>query len=211
MLRRTKYAAIVLAIAMPAVLGGAQAAQATPLVQTCTTQSGHQLCFNQKGGLNNYNQPVIGYPPGDDNNAFGFKYMSLMCGGGKVTSNCPFTVGSDLNDRYEGDYIAAVENQNTADTCVGTAGNGAAIETACPDEYGENGGDGSIFILSPANGNPEDQPYYLVSRFWSDINYSDGTKDAPAWACAYTSSSAILLNYPTGQSGYCTWEEVVNV
>src|SRR5580698_110350 len=80
MLRRTKYAAIVLAIAMPAVLGGAQAAQATPLVQTCTTQSGHQLCFNQKGGLNNYNQPVIGYPPGDDNNAFGFKYMSLMCG-----------------------------------------------------------------------------------------------------------------------------------
>jgi hypothetical protein len=173
-LKRLVFAVILAAGTLVGTSVAAVPAYATvPPSQIGYNSGSSSLCFNRAGSGTSTGTPVIAYNCGQPNNDFYFVVLANMCGGGRVTAICPFTVGSGLNDAYENDVIVDVRAYYE-DECVGGSTLGATDATlqACPDSYGNGGGWSTIDVLAfSANNNDADYDI-IVNRNWSDLNYT---------------------------------------
>jgi hypothetical protein len=192
-----------------------QAAHATPPIEFCNTATGtgQPNCFNVKGGVHAPNINVIAYTPGDDNNDFYERFLTSMCGDGKVHGfgqACPFPSGSDLNNRYDGDEIVALEDGRAANLCVGTDNHGAGVLTTCPNSNGL-GGIGTIIVENSVHGRGSVvPPFYFINFHWSQIMFDQGgPANAPWFWCGFARRSALLV-VDTGTAGICTWQGIVH-
>jgi hypothetical protein len=113
---------------------------------------------------------VIAYTKDFDGNE-DFQATQLgWCSGGVVTSTCPFTVGSGLNNKYYGDEIVSIYSTSTGEA-IGTSNYDTAIlaGTGVPI--------GGAFVISRANGD------FLidvgVSNYW--YAHDGGVGNDPYW------------------------------
>lgn len=183
-------------------------ANAAPTFEVCTATS-TPLCLNRNGGGTGVGTSVIGYTIHDKNNDFFFLQLSAMCNHGYVSESpaCPFTNGGGLNTRYRGKSIVEIVASNTNNMCVADNGTGsgfAALEK-CPDNNGQNGGTGTVFVLAQ-NGNPT----YVVNKYWTNYTgqYGGGGSN-PRWMCSFVRGTAVTINHDTGSAGTCQWNEIV--
>jgi len=149
-------------------------AQATPNIQTCSNSGPNdaELCANREDGQTGDNTPVIGWTPGDNNNDFQFETIGQMCNGGHVTTTCPFTVGSGLNNAYNGDLIIQVYSP-TSNSCVGGSSSTVFLAqlTPCQNQQGTGGGWSTIDVEKYAvTANGHDY-YEIVNVHQSDQLY----------------------------------------
>lgn len=173
-------------------------AQAAQLSNIVVTYAGPAM--NRKGCGNQVNYPqtfVIAWTPDRDTcEDAEIVPLSSMCGHGRVTSTCPFTIGLGLNNRYINRPIEAIEWYNEIATCLASAPDTAAILGVCPTPSGTGGSDGTIYVWSSAG--------YLVSREWSD-GYATGN---PAFLCNDPGGTGQVLDTgnDVGESGICQWD-----
>jgi hypothetical protein len=181
----------------PAASAGA-AATVDPIFCAGT---GSGLCLNRKSCHSTVGTQVIMWAHDFDScEDFGQVELSTMCGGGSVTSTCPFTVGSGLNTTFLGYPIEAIKAYNEG-KCLATDSNGNGVLGTCPDSSGNGGSNGTIVIFA----NNE----HVVSRYWSDANFALGEYDTPAYTCSPgTQGVQVILNAATATTGYCQWATV---
>lgn len=175
--------------------------------QVCDYTPSPQECMNDASGRTNSGTAVTEAVMNKkvSNQNFYINPLSDMCGHGRVTSTCPFTVGSGLNNRYINDGIVQFVYEGNFYSgilkCLGNGKNGGvegALQT-CNNVTGTGGGDGTVFILN-SNG-------YTENRYWSDNNYTAlKAYDDPSWLCIDGS----VLNLDSGNSethdnGACVW------
>lgn len=144
-----------------------------PAVQVQDDEGGSSLCFNRSGNGTSAGTNVISYNCGYANNDFEFVQFTGMCNAGKVSSTCPFTVGSGLNNAYLGATIGGVEAYDE-NLCVGSASAttfSAKLET-CPNIDGVGGGYSTIDVFGYSRSAGGVDFYALVNRNWSDTLYT---------------------------------------
>lgn len=158
--------------------------------------SGYCLNRNQCGGFGA--KIIMWYHDFDNCEDFVPSVLNAMCNYGKVSSTCPFTVGSGLNNRYLNQYIVAIQSQSNGGECVATTSGGLGTVGACPNGLGNGGANGSIFVWTNNR--------YVINRYWSNYNYSIGEANAPSWMCSPGSvGQQVLLYDDTGSAGICQW------
>lgn len=161
------------------------------------------VCLNRYRGETGLGTAVVGYFADYDlNERFQFQLLGGMCGGGHVTSTCPFTVGTGLNNHYIKDEIVQIRDYATG-YCVGNDyfDNTKTDEEKCNATSGTGGGEGTVFIHNVAGGGGT--PGYIESRYWSD-RYK-----RPAWLCSngYPSDPRpITTNSTADFGGGCQWK-----
>lgn len=130
-----------------------------------------QICGNLGSGycLNDWNGD--GSPGADVNMYYGNSsnedfWMELLnpCNStpaGRVTETCPFTVGSGWNAEFAGDPIFEIAYDGSS-YCVSSE---SVVIDPVIGVLENCGATGSMFILTPE--------CYFVSRYWTDVYYSD--------------------------------------
>jgi hypothetical protein len=174
-----------------------------------------QQCLNAKAGGTAAGTLVIAWQRDyDPNERFTFQFLSGMCNAGRVSSTCPFDVGSGLNNRYLNDAIVQIRDQNTGNECVGNGSNGgayAALQT-CGNTSGSGGGYGTIFVY---NSGGLGTAGFVESRYWSDFEFEHGHYNTPAWMCdvlghgGQIEVEGITLS-SNGPDGTCQWNTFSN-
>lgn len=182
----------------PAVASQAASALAAPPVQVSTNQGNSSLCFNRNGGGFDEGTKVIGYNCGDPNNDFQVQ-RTAECGGGSVTSTCPFN-DRRLDNYYIGAAIVQIADYaHTLVLCAGTA-NSTTLTlslTGCPNQ-----GDAGWNTYWVAPGWTTYAPYWYISvhetnalgsynKTWAaceagytrPITITPGTNQVPSAAC----------------------------
>lgn len=197
-------AVLVISLGMTAI-----PARAQPTFEICNARGSSSLCLNRLGGGTRPGTTIIGYSAGDNNNGFVFIALSGMCNGGVVSAamECPFTPNKGLNSRYNGRSIVKIQTEGTLGLCVGDSGtgSGSSVLDACPDDNGNGGANGTIFILAQGSA-----PTYVVNRYWSDnlAGSGGGGGSNPRWMCIYVKAAPVFLNNSSGQAGYCQFNEL---
>ena len=143
-------------------------------VEICTDQGSASQCMNHAGGSYLNGAHVIGWSAGDPHNDFEFVALSNMCGHGAVTTTCPFTLGSGLNNAYVGAQIVAMYDPDNR--CPGGTSPSDTLASLqpCPDNYGNNGGWSTINILEYAENDAGTARYVLVNKNFSNRLYANG-------------------------------------
>ena len=186
-------------------LTAAPAGARAPVSEICSDQGSTSLCANRNGGATSVNTGVIGWSAGDNNNDFAFAYRTGKCGGGVVTVSppCPFSNVS-TDERYSGKVIAVIFNLLSG-LCVADSpsGSGLAVLNTCPDNNGNNGAAGTLFVLAQA-GDPLLPPptTYAVNVFWSNL------MGGPRWLCRRAKGQQLEEDNATGDAGSCQWNEL---
>ncbi len=190
-----------------AVAQAAPAPVASPAMVSMTVcaQSGSGYCLNRSQCAKGSGTSVLVWANDHDNcEDFEGIVLDQMCNKGLVTSTCPFTVGSGLNNQYVGQPIVYFQAYDEADECLATNAGGQGILGTCPSFSGNGGANGTIFIWKAYGPNPD----YVINRYWSDYNYSIGEYDAPSWMCSPGSQGkSVLLYDDTGTAGSCQWAD----
>lgn len=76
---------------------------------------------------------------GDQNNQHFLFVTTNACGGGRVTSTCPFDVGSGNNTRFQNDLILTLHAESFSNECGDGFGNGnGVLAGACSGVNGTN-------------------------------------------------------------------------
>lgn len=179
----------------------ASAAGLTLITCNYGTKNG-QSCLNRYRGETG-EAAVVGYSADfDTNENFQFQQLSHMCSGGYVSSTCPFTVGTGLNNRYLNDMVVQIKDLSTG-KCLGNYSfdGTEGAEEKCSDAYGNSGAAGTIFIWNVTGGGGTRG--YTESRYWSN-QYRQ-----PAWLCypGYpTDARTVYLNSRADFGGACQWK-----
>jgi hypothetical protein len=185
-----------------------------PVKEICDVQSSASTCANREFGNNFAGASVIAWSAGDNNNAFDWVFLAGMCNGGRVSANppCPFNPGGGLNSRYNGAWIAEMEDLDSSAPTLCLAdngqGDGSTVLNTCPDFQGNGGGNGTIFVLAQAN--PLDYLHtttYAVNRYWSN-NPAGGNGTSPRWLCDVGKGFDLWEDSPYGSAGTCQWNEL---
>lgn len=154
--------------------------------------AGTQLCDNQTprlcmSGFDGNFGVVKGFPvnPGAGQNVT-LPLNSAACGGGFVTSDCPFTPGLDLNNTFNGDPIITIVNDaNGMNFRSNSAGTGI-VESSDP-------GDGQLWVIDGVK---------LVNVYASDkLNEVDHYKRA----CTMGSGVQVAITSSTFGGNNCQW------
>lgn len=126
-----------------------------------------------------------------------FVGLSRMCNSGHVTSTCGFTVGSGLNTRYKGDLIIAIKLANGK--CLAQS----SSQGTCPNSQGNGGATGTVLVLAATGSNHG----YLVSRYSSDLNFSQHKYNHPEWVCSQSATVAAktLVWKDSAPAATCQW------
>jgi hypothetical protein len=97
-------------------------------------------------------------------------------------------------------------------SCVGDDGHGTGgtILEVCPDSSGDNGGYGTIFVLSQVYdfANDHTYPTYAVNRYWSHIAFLRGERPGTRWLCQTGYRNKLNENKSSGTAGSCQWRPV---
>lgn len=154
-------AVLVPSLAMVLGTGGVAHAYQT---QECGN-SGSGYCLNDWGGGDYLNDPIKMYYGGYGNEDFFANPLLNMCGHGKVTATCP-SLGAAQSE-FIGQPLFAIAYGPGG--CVASDAYGKAVIGDCPDQNGNNGSDGSIFIESSVG-----LGVTFASREWTDY-YGTGS------------------------------------
>jgi hypothetical protein len=159
----------------------------------CTDGLSSTACINRSGGGYSSGTKIIGYNKDSDSNENFFATpMTSWCNSGKVTTTCPFSVGSGLNDRYDGDQIVSLNTTNNQ--CVGVnSGWATAVLGGCVPTGGafvESNTNGTFLIsVGVSNhwyglGHAADTPYWLVwdSHISDALQFNDVATNS--WVCS---------------------------
>lgn len=187
---------------------GAPRIPAAPVSEICDVRGSSSLCANRSGGGTGLGTSVIAWSAGDSNNDFGYSWLNAMCGNGYVTTTCPFSTRGNLNSRYLGAPIAAIFTL-TGPGCIAASNpySGYTALGACPDPAGNNGADGTIFVLAQVTNRNDPATTYAVNRYWSnDVLGGNGT--APRWLCVAGKGQFLTENSASGSAGICQWNEL---
>jgi hypothetical protein len=116
--------------------------------QVCA-QSGTGYCLNDWNGGGSGNAVKMGQN-GWPHQSFGNAQLTVMCGHGKVTNNCPFA-NLALDSALFNEPIETVQYNENPSLCVGLASSTStgAVLTACPNTAGTGGGWGVIYVQDP--------------------------------------------------------------
>lgn len=206
------------AIAALLLLAGGSAAltsvpaHATSGSQICNVQN-TDLCLNARGGDHTPGDYVILYTNGDPNNTFMAGLLTGICGGyvkGYNNGACPFSNGSGLNDRYNGDAIAQFYDYTSLmdydpPLCVADSGvgSGSAALGTCSwtqNNYGWGGSDGEVFILSGVTNFMEMgvDPFWAVNFHYTSIGVCGANQ--PAWMISSAKGVGAYLNSCTAEN-----------
>jgi hypothetical protein len=188
------------------------AARHAPLLEICDVEGGQSLCANRQGGGQGVGTNVIAWSAGDNNNDFAWNFLTEMCNHGRVseTPPCPFPSSGSLNTRYNGAWIASIVAFNEQ-LCVADSGTGSGATTlgTCPLIDGNNGANGTIFILPQAENPMNPATTYAVNRYWSDALIPGGGRGtSPRWLCVIGKGLFLIENSSVGASGTCQWNEI---
>jgi hypothetical protein len=203
-------------VALPAVV------HANVLQAICDNRGGTNTeCLNRNGGGHTIGSTaVIGWHNDSDNNEdFVFQKLTGMCGGGYVTSSCPFTVGSGFNNDFINDEIVQLQDTTYNDCLGGLSSNdtlgdyyqNGVLEKCNTPSTGSGGGQATIFAITSSgqDGLPAD---VLVNRYWTDFDYNQVVNEGqdgyagPAFLCDGGFGSGVdtgLDGIPNG--GACQW------
>lgn len=179
------------ALIVPAMMGASAVSASTPTSVVCENSTTGLCMAVATGG-----SVIVATRPGGFQASF--TNLSHMCGSGRVTETCPFTLGSGLNTHYFNDSIVAV---SLPGGCLALG----SVVGKCPDSSGNGGGNGTIDVLA-ATGTMHG---YLPNRYGSDANYSKHEYNQPAWFCSPGDSSAhkgqLLLLKSSAPAATCQW------
>jgi hypothetical protein len=135
----------------------------------CTHGTSSTACINRNGGGYTSGTKGIGWHnDSDQNENFYGVPLTGWCNSGHVTETCPFTVGSGLNSRYDGDAIVSLDTSNNQ--CLGADSSWleAVLGGCVPD--------GGAFVESNVNG------AFLISVGVSNHFYgTTGSRNTPYW------------------------------
>jgi len=189
-------AVVTLAGVATAVAVTAPAAHAVGNSAYCTYPNA-SLCMNRAGGGTGQGTHIIGYPGATDPNAkLDTKYYNNFVCGQYITvhngeNGCvgPFTNGSGLNSRYDGDYVIYLQFYGGSNGCVGQSSEAYAIlYTSCVPS-------GGAFVVSPTNG------AYLISVGVSNYWYGQGGgSNRPYWLVAGSSGQQLYFTQTANNS-----------
>jgi hypothetical protein len=146
-------------------------ASSVPPVQVCDLQQyiGNTWCVNREGGGTGNGTDIISWYMDDPNNDFTTANTN-WCNQGRVTTTCPFTVGSGLNNRYAGDPIITVEDYDNGKVVAAPGANAGNFNLFLES----NGSIGDIDILTAYQD--------FVNLAASNYNYTHGGGyNRPAW------------------------------
>jgi hypothetical protein len=176
---RAVFVPLIAVVAFAFTIVGTSAAAFAAAPITLCDDNGLGYCLNRGGGCtNNQNSgcSIIAYTNDFDNNEYAnYQNLNLCSGGDTVTTNCPFTVGTGLNDDNVGDQIVQIAMYNVSNGnaygCVGDNGTRYTTLVGCNGGNGSGGGVGSIFVEGTGNqGKTADTIEFngLASRAGSD-------------------------------------------
>jgi hypothetical protein len=193
--------------ATPAFASSAPPAVATHIGgETCVNNSDTGTpCLNTYQDNKNNGATIRVWQTGTTlDNQWTYDPLTNMCGSGKVTSTCPFTVGSGLNTQFLGDRIIKIISYYGK--CLASSSGGAAVEGNCPDLFGTGGDIGTIQVLDEQNGsiNCFTSYYcYVVNRYWSNYHLTA----QQVCTSGFLNGSSIYLDYAYGNCGtnYGAW------
>jgi hypothetical protein len=175
-----------------AVLVAGSHADASQMV--CDINYTSASCLNRSGGGTGNGTRIIAWTRDWDNNEnFTMATLPNYCGGGKVTSSCPFTVGSGLNTRYQGDRIMNILDYSDQTKCAIAQNPNSVVLGAC-------NANGAIFVQNTPNGKGIID--YVENVYWSNQNYASGQYDTPGFLCDL--SGSVVIHADLG-NGYCQW------
>ena len=166
----------------------------------CTFGTSSTACLNRKGGGYTSGTNVIGWDKDSDQNEnFYGVLLTGWCSSGYVTETCPFTVGSGLNARYDGDPIFELNTSNNQ--CLGADSSWLeAVLGGCLPNGGAIVGSNTngVFLISVGVSNhfygttgSYDAPYWLVwdSHFGDPLIFTDEAINS--WTCQPGSSPSM--------------------
>jgi hypothetical protein len=135
----------------------------------CSYGTSSTACINRNGGGYTSGTEGIGWhKDSDQNENFYGVLLTGWCNSGYVTETCPFTVGSGLNARYDGDPIFSLDTSNNQCLGADSSWSEAVLGGCVPD--------GGAFVGSNANG------VFLISVGVSNHWYGvTGSYDTPYW------------------------------
>ncbi len=179
--------------------------------QMCDYNYSAVQCFHVPSG-SGISKPVTTTSINNDTLKEDFEQESMYrCNGGdRVTSTCPFTVGSGLNNRYLNDLIvqyAYVGDGSGGKYCLGDEYNESTIAglQGCNSYYGTGGGPGTIFVVNIGGGGGT--AGFVESNYWSNQNYKNGFYNDPGWLCAENGNN-LGLNDSNGNGDLCQWHQL---
>lgn len=155
------------------------------------------LCANENQCLDDWanggsNNTIRVYPDNNSNEDFNVVLITGRCGGGLVTSNCPFK-NTHFDQEYLGWPIDEISYESTglciANTVDGVVPDFAAALGTCNNVYtGAGGANGTIFI---------DHDWYWISLYWTNQGQSGNNADCMMPVGSTGTSSQVDLNWPT--------------
>lgn len=165
----------------------------------CTYPSG-SLCMNRDGGGTSQGTAIIGWADdGDGNEYFVSRYDDSGCDGDIVQdgeNGClwPFSDGSGLNSRYDGDSVVYFQAYSGSSSvgCVGETSEAyATLFSGCLP-------DGAAMVLSDTNG------AFLIDVQVSDYWYGQGDgSDKPYWLVAGSEGQQLYFTQSANNSWGC--------
>jgi hypothetical protein len=113
--------------------------------------------------------------------------------GDQVTDDCPFKVGSNMNSKYDTDYIVEISSSLDGDLTY------AAYESHVEQQPGE-GTNGTLWVLQSIDPtDPNNDLYYL-------INVADSNGGTPYFACSTGLNDTLLVTDTFQGTGECEWQ-----
>jgi len=154
-----KFKAILVALTIAAVSCFGAVSSASASSQEICGNGGSGYCLNDWGGADRAGDAVkMEYGNGTNENFLDYALLK-MCGSGKVTSTCP-NLGLAQNELKGFNLVEIVYGPGG---CVADNGSGYADLGTCPDQYGNGGSNGTIYIAYP------ESPGYCIyyNRYWT--------------------------------------------
>jgi hypothetical protein len=122
---------------------------------------GFGYCMNDWNGTSN---TVKMYYGGNSNENFGVIFLSDMCNHGVSTDTCPISVPGY---HFGGAAIEAFKYIANG-SCVGTDANALMVLTACPDSFGNGGGNGTIMLRFVNSSCQASNQLFSMNRYWTN-------------------------------------------
>jgi hypothetical protein len=151
-------------------------------------------CLNRWGGGTANNTPIIAYPLVSNglNEHFGF-VNTTRCGTGKVTSICPFVVGSGFNAKFINNQIQQIKDFDTG-KCLGSSVYEQQLGTTSPAALVPCGSADTYFV----HNNVSATKNFVEDISWTNLN------GKVHWLCDVGNKHPVTLFGTTGGAS-CQW------
>lgn len=142
------------------------------------------------------NNPVKYFEPQASSNEDLEVVYTNRCGG-FVTSNCPFTSGLTDSELINNPVVEIYDTANGL--CVSASGSATAVLGTCPDDSGNGGSPGNIFVWDSYNGSD-----ILISNKYSN---AAGSPECIAAKSGEHDGATMYFNISYGSPNCSEWDQ----